>query len=563
MDINKIQLYSISNNDVTSRVDLLLDEDDTVSLKIENPLNTIAYPVLSVSYKLTYTQNALFIENKNFYLVMNGCEILLDYLDSSYSEENVDISFLLKSISIIDVIKDEIFSKFFDTNGNPIMQTIVPNGNTFVVPRIAGKIEDKLMSYSFDSYTVVNNTVFYIAENEIISEEAVAVWNDKNIDVFNTTKGTNNRDFSALAPELGDLIIIRQFNEITKDIYKENRITTQVISTSQFAISADNSKIENIIPNECYINCTSEMIEITVFDYTFLIPCILLCKEYYMQATHNIYQRGWYIFPLLSEVFAYVKHVTVEELPSIEPEQTTTIFTPEYKFTVSPLKYYNIGDDINNTMFNSSVNSDVNGKWTPIVFTNEQLSVYNIISDVCYRKMDTLKDNDNNDDLSIYSLTKMKIGLNSTSYKYKASDLKTKNVNFIDNDGFNLVEINENSPSSKLRVVQWTNCVPPINIYPASDLIGYRKVPLLTTCAKNYKDNKYDIDGELIKPNDNILQYNFEGYLSTIGNTTIDNYQNIIPKTLLYNNTIFYILSISNYNLRSGYIRGICYLIRN
>lgn len=563
MDINKIQLYSISNNDVTSRVDLLLDEDDTVSLKIENPLNTIAYPVLSVSYKLTYTQNALFIENKNFYLVMNGCEILLDYLDSSYSEEIVDISFLLKSISIIDVIKDEIFSKFFDTNGNPIMQTIVPNGNTFVVPRIAGKIEDKLMSYSFDSYTVVNNTVFYIAENEIISEEAVAVWNDKNIDVFNTTKGTNNRDFSALAPELGDLIIIRQFNEITKDIYKENRITTQVISTSQFAISADNSKIENIIPNECYINCTSEMIEITVFDYTFLIPCILLCKEYYMQATHNIYQRGWYIFPLLSEVFAYVKHVTVEELPSIEPEQTTTIFTPEYKFTVSPLKYYNIGDDINNTMFNSSVNSDVNGKWTPIVFTNEQLSVYNIISDVCYRKMDTLKDNDNNDDLSIYSLTKMKIGLNSTSYKYKASDLKTKNVNFIDNDGFNLVEINENSPSSKLRVVQWTNCVPPINIYPASDLIGYRKVPLLTTCAKNYKDNKYDIDGELIKPNDNILQYNFEGYLSTIGNTTIDNYQNIIPKTLLYNNTIFYILSISNYNLRSGYIRGICYSIRN
>ena len=563
MDINKIQLYSISNNDVTSRVDLLLEEDDTVSLKIENPLNTIAYPVLSVSYKLTYVQNTLFIENKNFYLVMNGSEILLDYLDSSYSEEIVDVSFLLKSISIIDVIKDEIFSKFFDTNGNPIMQTIVPNGNTFVVPRITGKIEDKLMSYSFDSYTVVNNTVLYVAENEIILEEAVAVWNDKNIDVFNTTKGTNNRDFSALAPELGDLIIIRQFNEITKDIYKENRITTQVISTSQFAISADNSKIENIIPNECYINCTSEMIEITVFNYTFLIPCILLCKEYYMQATHNIYQRGWYIFPLLSEVFAYVKHVTVEELPSIEPEQTTTIFTPEYKFTVSPLKYYNIGDDINNTMFNSSVNSDVNGKWTPIVFTNEQLSVYNIISDVCYRKMDTLKDNDNNDDLSIYSLTKMKIGLNSTSYKYKASDLKTKNVNFIDNDGFNLVEINENSPSSKLRVVQWTNCVPPINIYPASDLIGYRKVPLFTMCAKNYKDNKYDIDGELIKPNDNILQYNFEGYLSTIGNTTIDNYQNIIPKTLLYNNTIFYILSISNYNLRSGYIRGICYSIRN
>lgn len=568
-DINKIRIYSITGLDASTKTYLVLEESDTISLSVPSPLESVGYPVIALSYNLKYAGNTLFLQNSEFYIEINGVENEIELLESAVNEDSVQVSFKFAQISRIDSLRGGIYSNFFDSSGSLILNSVNGDDDFWsMCPTIQDKAELSLLKRSYTQYNVIDSTsAIDIQSTDMIKADADAIWTDPNILVYNSTTGTWSSSSSTL-PSIGDTIRVYEYvlNNINNQPPETVGVYVQYFNASQFTFNEENSAILDNIPDTFVIVANTVKNEITVAGHTVLVPCLMVPKTYSYYKPSSlppmVYAINWFLMPLFKELHLYVKKVWVSDLPYISgmPQSgLQTLLEPEYRVTTETLPYYTPGADVNETMYNPAYTTP-NGKWTPVSYENAALSVYDIISDICYRDVKVLLSNSGSADIPSVLPTLVKQTTKSDDgYEYKASDIEKKYDRYIGAEGFNLSSTPVSNTLTVCKV--WNDCVPPLQGNIGTIMRGGAASAVECFPASRYSDAKYDADGNEIRSGAGITQYRFEGYMNTVSALPSGTLlQNVIPESFMHNGGQYTILGIDNFNLRTGYISGICYV---
>lgn len=568
-DINKIRIYSITGLDASTKTYLVLEESDTISLSVPSPLESVGYPVITLSYNLKYAGNTLFLQNSEFYIEINGVENEIELLESAVNEDSVQVSFKFAQISRIDSLRDEIYSNFFDSSGNLIVDSVRDSLQTLegfwhMCPAIQTEAKSSLLKRNYAEYTVIDSiSAIDIADTDMLKDDADAIWTDPNILVYNYTTSTWSSSSGTL-PSVGDVIWVYDYALNDNNPILEGIGTNiQYFNASQFSFERNGGAVLDTVPDTFVIVSNTVKNDITVDGHTVLVPCLMVPRTYSYYKMNNltsVYVMNWWLMPLLKELNLYVKKVWVSELPSISSMPQSglqDVLVPEFRVTTEPLPYYTAGADVNETMYNPSYTTP-NGKWTPVSYENKTVSVYDIISDICYLDKKILLSNSISADIPSVLPTLVKQTTNNDDYQYKASDLEKKYGRYVSGEGFNLSSVPVDDTLTVAKI--WNDCVPTLR-GNVSTLSGGTVFAVECFPASRYTDAKYDADGNEIRSGAGINQYRFEGYMNTVSALSSGTLlQNVIPESFMHNGGQYTILGIDNFNLRTGYISGICYV---
>lgn len=298
----------------------------------------------------------------------------------------------------------------------------------------------------------------------------------------------------------------------------------------------------------------------------------------------------FYIIPMLDTFNVYTRHKWVSSLP--EWTSTTVwrnteeqLFEIQYKVTKEPLLYNKVGSDPENTMWNVSrmlngQDATDNGRWVPVINPNIVAKESDILRDVIHYVNKAIKPNDLKITLVTSfdsSDTKEDTSIDTPSYTPNADDLTYSKQwqSLIDIDTYSIVEQVYNDhymkcpycysagPQVRSSVVADNKAANKTVFYTTrgnSDKASHNDwvVPFLS--ATSYIDYKYDADGNYRSVTNDARFFDFEGYVDNVIDFTItEDSQKIIPTTVEYHGNVYEITSIKQFNLRTGYISGVCY----